>query len=97
MSLPNWQQIDTVLLDMDGTLLDLHFDNYFESARSRALCHPQGHEPRRRHRRAKQELCQPARHAQLVLHRLLEHAHWPRHHGTEARVSGQNRTAPAHS
>jgi putative hydrolase of the HAD superfamily len=29
MSLPDWQQIDTVLLDMDGTLLDLHFDNYF--------------------------------------------------------------------
>lgn len=25
----NWQQIDTVLLDMDGTLLDLHFDNFF--------------------------------------------------------------------
>ncbi|WP_101758855.1 GMP/IMP nucleotidase [Oceanicoccus sp. KOV_DT_Chl] len=25
----NWQIIDTVLLDMDGTLLDLHFDNYF--------------------------------------------------------------------
>jgi HAD superfamily hydrolase (TIGR01509 family) len=25
----NWEQIDTVLLDMDGTLLDLHFDNYF--------------------------------------------------------------------
>ncbi len=24
-----WQQIDTVLLDMDGTLLDLYFDNYF--------------------------------------------------------------------
>ncbi|MCL1077158.1 GMP/IMP nucleotidase [Parashewanella spongiae] len=23
-----WQQIDTVLLDMDGTLLDLHFDNH---------------------------------------------------------------------
>jgi len=29
MSLPDWQQIDTVLLDMDGTLLDLHFDTYF--------------------------------------------------------------------
>ena len=29
MSPSNWQQIDTVLLDMDGTLLDLHFDNYF--------------------------------------------------------------------
>ncbi|HEX7028749.1 MAG TPA: GMP/IMP nucleotidase [Gammaproteobacteria bacterium] len=25
----NWRSIDTVLLDMDGTLLDLHFDNYF--------------------------------------------------------------------
>jgi HAD superfamily hydrolase (TIGR01509 family) len=24
-----WPLIDTVLLDMDGTLLDLHFDNYF--------------------------------------------------------------------
>lgn len=27
-SLP-WHEIDTVLLDMDGTLLDLHFDNHF--------------------------------------------------------------------
>jgi len=25
----DWEKIDTVLLDMDGTLLDLHFDNYF--------------------------------------------------------------------
>jgi HAD superfamily hydrolase (TIGR01509 family) len=25
----NWARIDTVLLDMDGTLLDLYFDNYF--------------------------------------------------------------------
>ncbi|MCP4187262.1 MAG: GMP/IMP nucleotidase [Gammaproteobacteria bacterium] len=25
----DWCQIETVLLDMDGTLLDLHFDNYF--------------------------------------------------------------------
>jgi len=25
----NWSTIDTVLLDMDGTLLDLHFDNHF--------------------------------------------------------------------
>ncbi len=25
----DWQQIDTVLLDMDGTLLDLHYDNHF--------------------------------------------------------------------
>lgn len=27
-SLP-WSEIDTILLDMDGTLLDLHFDNHF--------------------------------------------------------------------
>ena len=25
----NWYEIDTVLLDMDGTLLDLHYDNFF--------------------------------------------------------------------
>ncbi len=25
----DWSDIETVLLDMDGTLLDLHFDNYF--------------------------------------------------------------------
>ncbi|ARU54442.1 MAG: GMP/IMP nucleotidase [Pseudomonadales bacterium] len=31
MTEPNldWHSINTVLLDMDGTLLDLHFDNYF--------------------------------------------------------------------
>ena len=28
-SAEEWSQIKTVLLDMDGTLLDLHFDNYF--------------------------------------------------------------------
>ena len=26
---PDWSSIDTVLLDMDGTLLDLRFDNWF--------------------------------------------------------------------
>ncbi|MGH8239902.1 MAG: haloacid dehalogenase, partial [Steroidobacteraceae bacterium] len=26
---PRWNEIDHVLLDMDGTLLDLRFDNYF--------------------------------------------------------------------
>lgn len=28
-ALVDWQRIDTVLLDMDGTLLDLYFDNHF--------------------------------------------------------------------
>src|SRR4051812_1572078 len=27
--LVDWSAIDTVLLDMDGTLLDLYFDNHF--------------------------------------------------------------------
>ncbi|MCM2680883.1 GMP/IMP nucleotidase [Echinimonas agarilytica] len=27
--MPQWSTIKTVLLDMDGTLLDLHFDNHF--------------------------------------------------------------------
>ena len=26
---PDWSSIHTVFLDMDGTLLDLHFDNHF--------------------------------------------------------------------
>lgn len=29
MNTPPWTQIDTLLLDMDGTLLDLSFDNWF--------------------------------------------------------------------
>jgi putative hydrolase of the HAD superfamily len=29
MNLLNWQEIETVFLDMDGTLLDLHYDNHF--------------------------------------------------------------------
>ncbi|ASJ98523.1 GMP/IMP nucleotidase [Shewanella marisflavi] len=34
-----WNKIDTVLLDMDGTLLDLHFDNHFWlSLVPQALC-----------------------------------------------------------
>lgn len=28
-SLVNWDTVENVFLDMDGTLLDLHFDNYF--------------------------------------------------------------------
>lgn len=30
---PAWDRIDTVLLDLDGTLLDLDFDNYFWQTR----------------------------------------------------------------
>ena len=27
--LVDWSRVSTLLLDMDGTLLDLHFDNHF--------------------------------------------------------------------
>ena len=27
--LPDWKEVESVFLDMDGTLLDLHFDNHF--------------------------------------------------------------------
>jgi len=27
--MPPWSEIETIMFDMDGTLLDLHFDNYF--------------------------------------------------------------------
>lgn len=50
MALLPWHKIETVLLDMDGTLLDLHFDNQFwlhhlpkklaeKTGRSLASCH----------------------------------------------------------
>jgi HAD superfamily hydrolase (TIGR01509 family) len=29
ITMPPWADIDTIMFDMDGTLLDLHFDNYF--------------------------------------------------------------------
>lgn len=45
-----WGEIDTVLLDMDGTLLDLHFDNHFwqvyvpeKFAENHGLSHDEAH------------------------------------------------------
>lgn len=29
MNMVNWQEVHTLLLDLDGTLLDLHYDNHF--------------------------------------------------------------------
>jgi putative hydrolase of the HAD superfamily len=41
-----WDTIDTVLLDLDGTLLDLHFDNHFFLEHlPRRLAERQGREP----------------------------------------------------
>ena len=33
-----WDTIDTVLLDMDGTLLDLNYDNQFFAPLTVSLC-----------------------------------------------------------
>ena len=33
----DWSQLDTILLDMDGTLLDLEFDNHFWHGDPRAM------------------------------------------------------------
>ena len=48
---PDWENIETVLLDMDGTLLDLHFDNHFWLqhvpvcyAEKHGLSHEQAHQ-----------------------------------------------------
>ena len=64
MNMIPWNDVDTVLLDMDGTLLDLHYDNYFW----------QEHAPQRyaeRHRlslaTAKQELAQRYRRVEGTL------------------------------
>ena len=47
----DWKNIDTILLDMDGTLLDLAFDNYFWQQlvpetlqHTRGLSHEQAHQ-----------------------------------------------------
>lgn len=42
----DWNTIDTVMLDMDGTLLDLHYDNYFwHTHLPRRYCEIKGIEP----------------------------------------------------
>lgn len=56
----DWQTIDTVLLDMDGTLLDLHFDNHFwleHLPKRYAAIHKQDerHARSRLHKRLEQE------------------------------------------
>lgn len=41
-----WGRVDTVLLDMDGTLLDLYFDNYFwQTHLPRRYADTHGHDP----------------------------------------------------
>lgn len=68
-----WQEVDTVLLDMDGTLLDLAFDNYFwqtlvpETGAARGLNLQEAKDAMRR-------VSRRAAYAKLVLSGLLERA-----------------------
>lgn len=52
----NWNSIDTVFLDMDGTLLDLHYDNHFwiehlpkRYAEVKSVSHSEAHEAVTKH------------------------------------------------
>ncbi len=69
-----WQEVDTVLLDMDGTLLDLAFDNYFWQT----LVPETGGRPRPQfaggERRHAPGVSRRAAYAKLVLSGLLERA-----------------------
>ena len=46
----DWQEVDTVLLDMDGTLLDLAFDNHFWQNWCRRPTASSRGSPRQKHR-----------------------------------------------
>jgi HAD superfamily hydrolase (TIGR01509 family) len=62
----NWTEIDTVLLDMDGTLLDLHFDNYFWM----------DHLPRRYSEMRGTPLDDARTQLQALSESLMGHLHW---------------------
>jgi hypothetical protein len=85
--LVDWSRIDTVLLDMDGTLLDLNFDNHFwqvhlpqRYAAARGL--PEG-----RARGTDGALPRPRRHAGLVLGGFLGDGTGTGHHALKEEVA----------
>lgn len=62
----NWNNIDTVLLDMDGTLLDLHFDNQFWVE----------YLPRRYAEKHGQTVAWAKRHIHPMMHRIQGQMDW---------------------
>ena len=62
----DWNNINTVLLDMDGTLLDLHFDNFFWLE----------HLPQRFAERYNQHETQAKQHLQQRFHREKGQLNW---------------------
>ena len=69
-----WQEVDTVLLDMDGTLLDLAFDNYFWQKLVPETWRRAGAQPAGSQRRDAPGVSCGTTYAKLVLPGLLERA-----------------------
>ncbi len=69
-----WQEVDTVLLDMDGTLLDLAFDNYFWQTLVPETRGPPAASICRRRKTPCARVSRRAAYAKLVLSGLLERA-----------------------
>ena len=71
--LPDWSAIDTVLLDLDGTLLDLAFDTRFwRHTIPLAWARAPGHHPRAGARAARTALPRARGHPGLVQRGILE-------------------------
>ncbi len=82
----DWSNIDTVLLDMDGTLLDLHFDNYFWLTHlPDALCRTLQFGPGGRYTADTRSTDGPPRYAKMVFDRLLVRRVWSGHYRAQRR------------
>ena len=62
-SMVEWSEVDTVLLDMDGTLIDLYFDNFLWNQR---LPESGGDARHRRGGRPRASVCAYARRAAVA-------------------------------
>ena len=82
----NWNAINTVLLDMDGTLLDLHFDNYFwQEYVPQKYAEKHRHNPHAVESRTGAPLCPAGRVAAMVLSGFLGQRAGSQHRGLEKR------------
>ncbi len=94
-SVLDWDSIDTVLVDMDGTLLDLNFDNVFwREHRSAALRAVARHDRRGRAGCVGAALRGQGRHSRVVLPRSLDARPRARLEDAEARASRAHSLLP---
>ncbi len=88
-----WQEVDTVLLDMDGTLLDLAFDNYFWQKLVPETWARAGSQPAGSQGRNAPGVPRGATYAKLVLPGLLERAPWFGYLCDDQRAGAKGRAA----